>query len=53
LPKNGGVTATAKAILEYEIGSIQIIDGGSGYDAEKTLPIFIEHPPITARINVK
>ena len=48
-PEKGGVTATAKAILEYEVGGIEVIDGGRGYAAEKPLNIVIEPPPGAAR----
>ena len=48
----GGITATATAVLEYEIESIKIVDGGSGYAAEQTLPIYVEPPPLTARANM-
>jgi hypothetical protein len=48
----GGERATATAVLEYEVQSIQIIDGGSGYAAEKRLNVFVESPPVTARVNL-
>eukprot|EP00571_Detonula_confervacea_P016521 CAMPEP_0172308074 /NCGR_PEP_ID=MMETSP1058-20130122/8785_1 /TAXON_ID=83371 /ORGANISM="Detonula confervacea, Strain CCMP 353" /LENGTH=942 /DNA_ID=CAMNT_0013020423 /DNA_START=44 /DNA_END=2872 /DNA_ORIENTATION=- len=40
-----GVTATAKAILEYEVSGIDIVDEGSGYAAEKVINIVIDPPP--------
>mmetsp|Transcript_1454 Transcript_1454/g.2638 ORF Transcript_1454/g.2638 Transcript_1454/m.2638 type:complete len:958 (-) Transcript_1454:283-3156(-) len=43
-----GVTATAKAILEYAITGIEIVDGGSGYAAEKAINIVIDPPPKAA-----
>lgn len=48
----GGERATAVAVLEYEVSAIQIIDGGSGYAAEKPLKVFVESPPVTARVNL-
>ena len=48
----GGVTATAQAIMEYEVASIEIIDGGSGYAVEKPIAVFVEPPPLTARVNM-
>ena len=42
----------AKAVLEYEIASVDIIDGGYGYAVEKTIPIIIAAPPVTARLNL-
>mmetsp|Transcript_47139 Transcript_47139/g.100246 ORF Transcript_47139/g.100246 Transcript_47139/m.100246 type:complete len:967 (-) Transcript_47139:1003-3903(-) len=40
-----GVAATAKAILEYEITGVEILDSGSGYAAEKPINIVIDPPP--------
>lgn len=51
-PKDGGVTATATAILEYEVGGIRIVNGGSGYVVEKPINVYVEPPPVTARINM-
>jgi hypothetical protein len=51
-PADGGVIAKADAILEYEVGSIIILDGGYGYAAEKAIPVIVEPPPLTARINL-
>ena len=51
-PNEGGVAATAKAILEYSVAGINIVDGGSGYAIEKPLPIYVEPPPLTARVDM-
>jgi hypothetical protein len=50
--KEGGVKATATAVLEYCVGGIDIIDGGSGYAVEKQIPVYVDPPPLTARINL-
>ena len=47
-----GTQATAKAILEYEIASVDVIDGGYGYAIEKIINVTIEPPPVTARVNL-
>lgn len=49
---DGGVAATATAVLELEVGGIQIIDGGSGYAVEKPINVYVEAPPLTARVNM-
>ena len=41
---DGGVTASAKAILEYEVADIEIIDKGRGYAAERAINIEIDPP---------
>jgi hypothetical protein len=51
-PEQGGVLALAKAVLELEVASIEIVDGGAGYAIEKPIPIYVEPPPFTARINM-
>lgn len=51
-PKDGGVTATATAILELELAGIEITDPGSGYAVEKPIAVEIEPPPVTARVNM-
>lgn len=51
-PEQGGVLAQAKAVLELEVASIEIVDGGTGYAIEKAIPIYIDPPPFTARINM-
>ncbi|KAG7367921.1 mitochondrial carrier protein [Nitzschia inconspicua] len=50
--KDGGVKATATAVLEYSVAGIDIIDGGNGYAVEKPIPVFVDPPPLTARINL-
>lgn len=51
-PQEGGVTATATAILELELAGIEITDPGSGYAVEKPIAVTIEPPPVTARVNM-
>jgi len=51
-PQDGGVTATATAVLEYEVSDIQILSNGTGYAVEKPIPIYVEPPPLTARVNM-
>jgi hypothetical protein len=51
-PEQGGVLALAKVVLELEVASIEIVDGGAGYAIEKPIPIYVEPPPFTARINM-
>lgn len=48
----GGVLALAKAVRELEVASIEITDGGTGYAIEKAIPIYVEPPPLTSRINM-
>ena len=48
----GGVKATASAVLEYSVACIDIVDGGNGYAIEKPISVFVEPPPLTARINL-
>jgi solute carrier family 25 phosphate transporter 3 len=48
----GGVKATAKAILEYSVIGIEITSPGNGYVVEKRIPIYVEPPPLTARVNM-
>ena len=50
--QEGGVTATATAILEYEVSEIQIVNNGTGYAVEKPIKVFVEPPPLTARVNM-
>ncbi len=53
LPANeGGVRATADAILELAVSGIDIVDGGAGYAVEKPIPVYVEPPPLTARVNM-
>jgi hypothetical protein len=51
-PQNGGVTATARTIMEYAVSSIQITNPGTGYAVEKPILIYVEPPPLTARLNM-
>jgi solute carrier family 25 (mitochondrial phosphate transporter), member 3 len=44
-PDDGGVNATATAILELKVAGIQIINGGSGYVVEKSISVYVEPPP--------
>ena len=46
------IGATAKAILEYEVGDIVILNGGAGYPEEKPIELIVEPPPVTARVNM-
>jgi hypothetical protein len=48
----GGVKATATAVLEYSVAGIDIIDGGNGYTVEKKIRVYVDPPPLTARINM-
>lgn len=47
-----GATATATAVLEYKVGNITIVNGGSGYAVEKPIDVYVEPPPPTARVNM-
>ena len=51
-PSDGCVTATATAVLEYEVSGIEITEPGSGYAVEKPISVNVEAPPITARVNM-
>ena len=51
-PRSGGERATAKAILEYSVTGIEITSPGNGYVVEKRIPIFVDPPPLTARVNM-
>jgi len=51
-PQDGGMTATATAVLEYEVSEIQILNNGTGYAVEKPIPVYVEPPPLTARVNM-
>ncbi len=51
-PRSGGLRATAKAILDYSVTGIEITSPGNGYVVEKRIPIFVEPPPLTARVNM-
>ncbi|KAL3915774.1 MAG: hypothetical protein SGILL_005487 [Bacillariaceae sp.] len=50
--QEGGVKATATAILEYSVAAINITDSGTGYTVEKQIPVYVDPPPLTARINL-
>jgi hypothetical protein len=50
--QQGGVTATATAVLEYEVSDIQIVNNGTGYAVEKPIRVYVEPPPLTARVNM-
>jgi hypothetical protein len=38
--------------LEYQVASIEILDGGTGYAVEKPIAVYVEPPPLTARVNM-
>lgn len=40
-----GVTATARAILDYEVSRIDILENGRGYASEKPINVVIDPPP--------
>lgn len=50
--QNGGVTATATAVLEYEVSDVIVTNNGTGYACEKPIEIYVEPPPLTARVNM-
>ena len=52
LAADGGTTATAVAVLEYEVAGIQMINAGTGYAVEKPISVYVEAPPLTARVNM-
>lgn len=49
---DGGLVATATAVLEYEVSGIRIVNNGTGYAVEKPISVYVEPPPITARVNM-
>jgi hypothetical protein len=49
---SAGVTATATAVLEYKVDSIEILNNGTGYAVEKPFAVYVEPPPLTARVNM-
>lgn len=51
-PRDGGVTGTATAVLEYEVSNITITNPGSGYAVERPIQVYVEPPPPTARVNM-
>lgn len=50
--QQGGVMATATAVLEYEVSDILIVNNGTGYAVEKPIKVYVEPPPLTARVNM-
>jgi hypothetical protein len=50
--KSGGSSATARAVLEYEVDHIEMTNNGTGYAVEKPLEVYVEPPPLTARVNM-
>mmetsp|Transcript_21587 Transcript_21587/g.53412 ORF Transcript_21587/g.53412 Transcript_21587/m.53412 type:complete len:973 (+) Transcript_21587:67-2985(+) len=50
--EKGGFAATANPVMELEVASIEVVDGGSGYAIETRIPIYVEPPPATAKINL-
>jgi hypothetical protein len=50
--QEGGITATATAVLEYEVSDILIVNNGTGYAVEKPIRVTVEPPPLTARVNM-
>lgn len=50
--QKGGITATATAVLEYEVSEIVIVNNGTGYAVEKPIKIYVEPPPPTALSNM-
>lgn len=50
--QEGGETATATAVLEYEVGDIFIVKNGTGYAADAPVDVYVEPPPLTARVNM-
>lgn len=51
-PSEGGVSASAIAVLEYEVTGIQMTNNGTGYAVENPTSVYIDPPPITARVNM-
>ena len=47
-----GHGAVLSPVLELRVDRIEITKEGSGYAVEKPLKIYVEPPPVTARINV-
>jgi hypothetical protein len=50
--EQGGVTASAKAIPELQVSGIEIVKPGSGYAVEKSVSVYVDPPPLTARVNM-
>ena len=51
-PEQGGVMASAKAIPELQVSGIEILKPGSGYAVEKSISVYVDPPPLTARVNM-
>lgn len=49
---DGGVNATATVVPELEVGEIKVVSGGSGYAEERPMQVYVEPPPMTARVNM-
>jgi len=50
-PELGGVTSEAETVMELKVASIEVVDGGSGYAIETKIPLYVDPPPSTAKIN--
>lgn len=50
--QDGGETATATAVLEYEVSAVQVVKNGTGYAADAPIDVYVEPPPVTARVNM-
>lgn len=48
----GGTSATARAVLEYQVAGIEMTNNGTGYAVERPLDVYVEPPPLTARVNM-
>jgi len=47
-----GQTFVAKAVLEYEVGEIEITSPGGGYATEKPLEVIVDHPSDSEAFNL-
>lgn len=52
IPGKVTATATATAILEYEVTAIETVKNGTGYAVGQPIPIYVDSPPLTARVNM-
>ena len=50
--EKGGRIPLANAVMELEVGEIKVTGGGSGYAVEKPIEVFVEPPPLTARVDL-
>lgn len=54
--KDGGDASlepcVAKAVLEYQVGKIEVTYPGEGYAVEMPLEVYVDPPPLTAKINL-